>query len=61
MKPTMRGRGRPKLPDSERRSEQFIIRVNLAEKTLIESAHENPSTWARELLLKAAAKQRTMK
>jgi hypothetical protein len=57
MKPQKQGRGRPKLPDSERRSEQFIIRVNAAEKAAIEAAHENASTWAREILLKAAAKQ----
>ena len=52
--------GRPRLPESELRSTQMIIRLSVAEKALIDSAHENVSAWARELLLKAAAKQRTI-
>ena len=61
MEKKTRGRGRPTLPDDERRSDRFVIRVSSAEKTILESAHENPSTWARELLLKYAAKQGTIK
>jgi hypothetical protein len=48
-------RGRPKKPDSERRDVRYQIRLSAAEVALIERAGgENPSTWAREVLLRAA-------
>ena len=61
MKPQKKVMGRPKLPEAERRSTQMIIRLSEAEKAQIDAAHENPSTWAREVLLKAAVKQSNMK
>lgn len=36
---------------------QIIIRLSVAEKAIIDSAADNPSTWAGEVLLKAAKRQ----
>jgi hypothetical protein len=48
-------RGRPKKPDSERREIRYQIRLSASELALIERAGgENPSTWARDVLLRAA-------
>jgi ribosomal protein L15E len=51
-------RGRPLKPEAERRTILFPIRVNAAELEAIRKAAGNkPSTWARELLLKAAKRK----
>jgi hypothetical protein len=47
--------GRPPKPDSERKSAELRIRLTDEErKALDRAAGENTSTWAREVLLKAA-------
>jgi hypothetical protein len=51
-------RGRPKLAESERRDIRYQIRLSSAEVALIERAGgDNPSTWAREVLLSAAKRR----
>ena len=49
------GRGRPALPDSEKRKPAFLLKLSDAEYELIKrAAGEKVSTWARETLLRAA-------
>ena len=51
-------RGRPPKADEERREYRFQIRLSDEERELIERAGEGqPSTWARETLLKAARRK----
>jgi hypothetical protein len=51
-------RGRPPKPKAERRTILFPIRMNEAELEAIRAAGgEQPSTWARETLLKAAKRK----
>ena len=53
-KPT---RGRPILPDSEKRKPAFLLKLTDAEFELIrKAAGEKVSTWAREVLLRAAVR-----
>lgn len=52
--PETRGRGRPSVPEDERRTSQFLIRVTAAELEIIKGAADQPAVWARETLLKAA-------
>jgi hypothetical protein len=52
--PEKRGRGRPSIPEDERRTSQFLIRVTAAELETIKGADDQPARWARETLLKAA-------
>lgn len=48
-------RGRPSRPDDDRRDIRFQIRLSAAELELIEQAADGkPSTWSRDVLLKAA-------
>lgn len=47
--------GRPKLPVASVRSRLFGVRVTADEHRLLHKAGgEKPSTWARDVLLKAA-------
>jgi hypothetical protein len=51
-------RGRPPKDDSERRETRFQIRLSDVELALIERAADGkPSTWARDVLLKAAKRR----
>jgi hypothetical protein len=51
-------RGRPPKDDEERRDIRFQIRVTQAEMTELErAAGGNTSTWAREILLRAAKRR----
>jgi len=51
-------RGRPPKADRERRSVMFEIRLSPDEKELLDKAAEGkPSTWAREILLRAAKRK----
>lgn len=54
-----RGRGRPKLPDAERRGRFFTIRVRDDEYAELEAAagDQRPSDWARDVLLRAARRR----
>jgi len=48
-------RGRPKLPDSEKRNAAFLLKMTDAELALLRQAGgDNLSGWARETLLRAA-------
>ena len=48
-------RGRPALPDSEKRKPAFLLKLTDAEHDLIRrAAGDKVSTWAREVLLRAA-------
>lgn len=48
-------RGRPELPDSEKRKPAFLLKLTDAEHELIkQAAGPKVSTWARETLLRAA-------
>jgi hypothetical protein len=48
-------RGRPAVPDSEKRKARFLLKLNDAEYELIQNAAgPKVSTWARETLLRAA-------
>jgi len=52
------GRGRPALPDSERRKAAFLLKLTDAEFELIrQAAGDKVSTWARETLLRAARRR----
>lgn len=55
--PEERGRGRPSLPDEERRTEGFLIRFTIAELEVIRRADDQPARWARETLLKATKRR----
>jgi hypothetical protein len=51
-------RGRPELPEKERRETRFQIRLSATELALVERAADGKtSTWARETLLKAAKRR----
>jgi hypothetical protein len=48
-------RGRPSLPESEKRKPAFLLKLTDAEFDLIRrAAGEKVSTWAREVLLRTA-------
>jgi hypothetical protein len=48
-------RGRPPVPESEKRKPAFLLKLNDAEHELIKRAAGGKiSTWARETLLRAA-------
>jgi len=50
-----KGRGRPKLPESEKRDAAFLLKMTDAELALLRQAGgDNLSGWARETLLRAA-------
>ena len=54
-----RDRGRPPKPPDERRTAELRIRLAEDERALLdEAAGGQTSTWARELLLKAARRKR---
>jgi hypothetical protein len=51
-------RGRPPVPESERRVQRFQIRLSEAEMGLLERAAKGrTSTWARKVLIAAANRQ----
>jgi hypothetical protein len=51
-------RGRPRLADSEKRKPAFLLKLTDAEFDLIrQAAGEKVSTWAREVLLRAAKRR----
>jgi hypothetical protein len=51
-------RGRPPLPEAERRQTRFQIRVSETEMGLLERASKGrTSTWARKVLIAAANRQ----
>jgi hypothetical protein len=53
------GRGRPKLPDSEKRKPAFLIKLTDAELELVRQAAVGKlTTWAREVILRAARRTR---
>ena len=55
---TKRERGRPPKPDKERKSAELRIRLTEGERAQLDAAAQgNTSTWARELLLKAAKRK----
>lgn len=50
--------GRPKLADSEKRKPAFLLKLTDAEFALIrQAAGDKVSTWAREVLLRAAKRR----
>ena len=54
------GRGRPALPDNEKRKPAFLLKLSDAEYELIkQAAGDKVSTWARETLLRAAKRRST--
>jgi len=51
-------RGRPQKKAGDRREIRFQVRLSSSELALIERAAEGkPSTWARDILIKAAKKR----
>lgn len=51
-------RGRPPKPPEERKSAELRIRLTEDERSALDhAAGENTSTWAREVLLKAAKRR----
>jgi len=51
-------RGRPPKPEKDRRQIRFQVRLSPAELAALESAAEGKtSTWAREVLLRAAKRK----
>jgi hypothetical protein len=53
-----RERGRPPKPDEERRDAELRIRLTEQERWVLDrAAGEQTSTWAREVLLKAATRK----
>jgi len=60
-KVTPRGRGRPRLPDADRRSGRIEIKVSPAEQVELERAAEQEGigvgTWMRERSLRAARRR----
>ena len=56
--PEKRGRGRPPKPDDEKKGDELRIRLTADErKELDRAAGGNTSTWAREVLLRAAKRR----
>lgn len=52
-------RGRPAMPESEKRKPAFLIKLTDEEHERIKNAAgPKVSTWAREVLLKAAARKK---
>jgi len=50
--------GRPELPESEKRKARFLVKLNDAEyATIRQAAGAKVSTWAREVLLRAAKRR----
>jgi hypothetical protein len=50
--------GRPTLPPSEKRKGRFLVKLNDAEYASIQqAAGAKVSTWAREVLLRAAKRR----
>lgn len=49
------GAGRPPKPEGERRDQVFSIKLTAGEKELLNET--SASTWAREVLLKAAKRR----
>lgn len=50
--------GRPPKPDDERKSAELRIRLTADEREELDrAAGDNTSTWAREVLLKAAKRK----
>ena len=48
-------RGRPAIPESEKRKARFLLKLNDEEyETIRRAAGDKVSTWARETLLRAA-------
>jgi hypothetical protein len=57
MKPKQ-DRGRPPLPPEERKAAELRIRLTEAQRALLdEAAGQDTSTWAREVLLRAARRR----
>ena len=51
-------RGRPALPDEQKRKPAFLLKLTNAEFELIrQAAGGKVSTWAREVLLRAAKRR----
>jgi len=51
-------KGRPTIPDAEKRKPRFLLKLNDAEFELIKRAGSPKiSTWARETLLRAAKRR----
>lgn len=50
-------RGRPPLPPEERRDKAIYVKVSAAEKALIDAAIDEPSVYARKVLLRAAQRR----
>jgi hypothetical protein len=51
-------RGRPTIPDEEKRKGRFLIKLSDAEYEQIrQAAGEKLTTWAREVLLRAAKRR----
>ncbi len=51
-------KGRPAIPDTEKRKPRFLLKLNDAEYELIQRAGApKVSTWARETLLRAAKRR----
>ncbi len=58
-KHSQRGRGRPEITDGSRRSEVLTVRLTEGERELLDEVAEgNISQWARDVLLRAARRQR---
>ncbi|HEY2414702.1 MAG TPA: hypothetical protein VGI40_20825 [Pirellulaceae bacterium] len=52
-------RGRPKLPDYEKRDAAFLLKMTTAELALLrEAGGDNLSGWARDTLLRAAERHK---
>ncbi len=51
-------RGRPPVPEAEKRKPAFLVKLTDAEHELIKhAAGEKVSTWARDVLLRAAKRK----
>jgi hypothetical protein len=51
-------RGRPRIPDSEKRKPAFVMRLTNDElATIRQAAGENVEGWARAVLLRAAKRR----
>lgn len=50
--------GRPRIPEADKRKARFVVKLSDAEDELIRSAAgPKLTTWAREVLLKAAKRR----
>ncbi len=51
-------RGRPEIPDAKKRKPRFLVLLTDAEHELVlKAAGDKVSTWAREVLLRAAKRR----